>query len=130
MKTTKKHSSGQALVALLMFVLMAVSAATAAGFIIANNSIAAGTAESGIIVRQMADSGIETAYLGFLRQNDNYTGETLNLNGGTVEISVAGPGTTKTITSKATVGSFVKTVESVISYSNNILTKISWKEVD
>lgn len=130
MNKVKKQNSGQALVALLMFVLMAVSAATAAGFIIANNSIAAGSAESGIIVRQMADSGIETAYLGFLRQNDNYTGETLNLNGGTVEISVIDSGATKTITSKATLGNFIKTVESVISYSNNVLTKVSWKEVD
>jgi hypothetical protein len=129
MKKNNKNS-GQALVALLMFVLMAISAATAAGFVIANNSVAAGDAETGIMVRQMADSGVETAYLGFLRQNDNYTGETLSLNGGTVEISISGAGEVKTITSRATLGNFVKTVESVVSYSNNVLSKISWKEVN
>lgn len=125
----RQGSGGQALIALLMFVLMAVAVATAASFIIASNSLSASNIESGVIARQMADSGIEIAYLGFLRNQDSYMGEVLNLNGGTVTITISGVGTTKTITSVATIGNFSKTVESVITYSDNVLTRVSWKEI-
>jgi hypothetical protein len=124
-----RQSSGQALVALLIFVMMAVTVVSAAVAMISSNSLAVSNAQAGVIARQMADSGIETAYLGIIRQNDSYTGETLNLNEGTVVITVTG-GSTKTITSRATVGNFVKTVESIAMYGDNELTQVSWKEVE
>ncbi|HET7099399.1 MAG TPA: hypothetical protein VFI61_04170 [Patescibacteria group bacterium] len=124
-------NSGQALVMLLFFVLVGIIIATSATFIIASNSQAATTMSEGVIAKEMADSGIETAMLGILRNNDSYTGETISpLNGGTVVITVTGTGT-KTIDSTATNGNFVKKVEVIVSYSNNILgVPTSWKEID
>lgn len=123
--------SGQALVSLLIFIVMALAIATAATFIIATNSLSASSIAEGTIAREMADSGIETAYLKILRTNDTYVGETINdLNGGTIEITVSWQGTTATIDSVATNGEYVKKVESVVTYDNNGLTKVSWKEVN
>ncbi|HKB88058.1 MAG TPA: hypothetical protein VKC53_00245 [Patescibacteria group bacterium] len=126
-----KHQEGQALIMLLFFIVVAVIITTAAIFAISSNSDAATALSEGIIAKEMADSGIETAMLGILRGNNNYTGETINsLNGGSVVITVAGT-TTKTIDSTATNGNFIKKVEVVVSYSNNVLeTPTSWKEVN
>lgn len=122
--------AGQALVTLLIFLMMGLAIATAASFIIASNSQAATNVQEGIIAREMADSGIETSYLKILRNNNAYTGETINLDGGSVAITVAWNGTTATIDSVATNGSFVKKVESIVTYDNNGLTQISWKEIN
>ncbi|HKC05027.1 MAG TPA: hypothetical protein VKC54_04110 [Patescibacteria group bacterium] len=125
-----KNQSGQALVMLLFFVIVGMIVATSATFIVATNSQAATTLGEGIIAKEMADSGIETAMLQILRTNDNYTGETININGGTVVITLSGA-TVKTIDSVATNGSFVKKVEVTVTYSNNVLgVPTSWKEVN
>lgn len=130
MKTIKKHNQGQALVALLIFIMMGLAIAVAASFIIASNSLAATSLQEGLLTRQMADSGIETAYLQILRNNSSYTGETLNLMGGTVVITVTWNGVTGTIGSLATNGDYVKHVESIVTYENNELRQVSWKETN
>lgn len=117
------------MVTLLIFIVMALAIAVAASFIIASNSIAATNVQEGIIARQMADSGIETAYLKIIRGASTYTGETITVDGGPVVITVTG-GVTKTIDSVATNGNFIKKVESVVTYSNNVLTQVSWKEIN
>lgn len=127
----RKFQGGQALVSLLIFIVMGLAIATAASFIIASNSLAASDLQEGTIARQMADSGIESAYLGILRGGAGYTGETISgLNGGSVVVVASWSGTTATIDSTATNGGYVKKVESVVDYSNNVLDQVSWKEVD
>lgn len=123
-----KNQSGQALIMLLFFVIVGLAVATSATFIVASNSQAVTTLSEGIIAKEMADSGIDAAMLGILRTNDAYTGETIDLNGGSLVVTVTG-GATKTITSIATNGSFVKKVEVTVNYSNNVLgVPTSWKE--
>lgn len=122
-------AGGQALVALLIFVMMGLAIAVSASFIVASNSLAATDVQEGNIARQMADSGIETALLGILRNGDSYVPVPItNLNGGTVAITVTTNGSTKTIDSTATNGNYIKKVEVVVTYSNNVLTEVSWKE--
>ncbi len=131
-KNTKfKNQSGQALLMLIFFILVGMTVATAATFIVASNSEAATSLSEGIIAKEMADSGIESAMVGILRNNNSYTGETINtLNGGTVVVTVAGT-TTKTIDSVATNGKFIKKVEVTVGYSNNVLgVPTSWKEIN
>ena len=124
-----KEQSGQALVTLLIFIVMALAIAVAASFIIASNSLAATNVQEGIIARQMADSGIETAYLKIIRTAGAYNGETITVDGGPVLITVTGT-TTKKIDSTATNGNFIKKVESIVTYSQNELTQVSWKEIN
>jgi hypothetical protein len=126
----KAFQSGQALIVLLFFVIVAITIAASAAFIIAANSTAASNVVEGIAAKEMADSGAESAMLGLLRFNDSYTGETLSVNGGTVVVTVTG-GVTKTITSTATNGNFIKKVVVIVDYSNNVLSApSSWKEVN
>ncbi|QQG41728.1 MAG: hypothetical protein HYV90_00220 [Candidatus Woesebacteria bacterium] len=130
-KNQKSNSSGQALIMLLFFVLVGITIATAATFSVAANSEAATTQSEGIIAKEMADSGIEAAMVGILRNNDSYTGETItDINGGTVVVTVIG-GSTKTINSVATNGNFVKEVQVIVTYNNNVLgVPTYWKEVN
>lgn len=125
-----KNQSGQALIMLLFFVLVGITVATSATLITASNSEAATTLGEGIIAKEMADSGIEAAMLGIVRDSANYTGETIaNINGGSVVVSVTG-GASKKIDSVATNGNFVKKVEVIVNYSNNVLgVPTSWKEI-
>jgi len=127
---SKMSESGQALVSLLIFVVMGMAIATAASFIIASNSLASTNVQEGLIARQMADSGIEQAFLQLLR-NSSYTGTgatPISLNGGTVVVTVTTNGNQKIIDSIATNGSYVKKVEAIVS-TNSTLSEISWKEV-
>lgn len=123
------QQSGQALIMMLFFVLVGISITTAAALIIAANSMAATNLSEGIIAKEMADSGIESAMVGILRNGAAYTPEPINdLNGGTVIVTVSGT-TTKTIISTATNGNFIKRVVVSVPYSDNILgTPTSWEE--
>jgi hypothetical protein len=111
--------------------MMGLAIAVAASFIIASNSLASTNVQEGMLARQMADSGVETAYIAILRNNSSYLGETItDLNGGSVVVSVTWAGSTATVNSVATNGKFIKEVESVVTYDNNGLTKVSWKEAN
>lgn len=124
-----KNNSGSSLVALLIFVMMGVAITTAAILTIAANSLAATNFQEAIIAKQMADSGIETAYLQILRNGTAYIGEDLPpLNGGQVSINVSWSGGIATIDSTATNGDYIKVTRSVINY-NGALVKTSWKEI-
>ncbi len=126
------NQNGQALVALLIFIVMAIAIGTAAAFIIAGNSEGASSVAEGVIARQMADSGIEEAYLEIVRNGVSYlpnpNPEVLNLDGGTVSIKFSWNGSTATIDSIATSGNYVKCVRSLVT-ANSGMSQISWKEV-
>ncbi|MCX6704388.1 MAG: hypothetical protein NTZ07_02980 [Candidatus Woesebacteria bacterium] len=120
--------SGQTLVLLLVFVMITIAITTAATFIIATNSLSTTNVSQGLATRQMAEAGAEKALLQLLR-NPNYKGETFSLDTGTVTASVSGT-STLTIDSTATNGNYVKRVEVKVSYSNNVLTPVSWKDLN
>lgn len=121
------NQKGQMMVAILVFMIMAISITSASVAVIINNSINAERLEQGFIAKDLADSGIENALLILLR-NRTYTGETMQVGSGFAIITVVGSNP-QTIRSVATVGMFVRKVEAQVSYTNNILTVDSWKEV-
>lgn len=122
----KLNQKGDSLILLLVFVMVAIAVATSATFIIATNSISTTSVSEGLVTKQMAESGIERALLGFLR-DPGYKGETFTIDTGTVVVTVSGT-TTLVFDATATNGNYIKRVEVIASYSNNVITPISWKE--
>lgn len=122
-----KTNKGQALVALLFFVLMGMTISVAATFIIASNSLSVTKVGLGVTARQLADTGAENALIKLLR-DDTYQGENFSIGEDTVTVKVTG-GATKLIESQGMTGNFVRKVEVIVSYTNNILRVTSWKEV-
>jgi len=125
MKT--KNTSGQTLVLLLIYVVVAMIITTAAVAISVVNSRATDKVYQGTTAYDVAESGAETAMLKLLR-NPNYLGETLTVNGGSATITITG-GALKTVTSKGTLGNFTRTIQAVVDTSDNILVIVSWKEI-
>lgn len=128
LKDNFKYQKGQTLVLLLVFVMVTIAITTAATFIIATNSKSATNITLGLTTRQMAEAGVEKALLAILR-DPTYKGETFNLDSGTVTASVSGT-TTLTINSTAVNGNYTKRVEVRATYSNNVLTPDSWKDLN
>lgn len=118
---------GQALVSLLFFIGIAVIVTSAAVVIIVTNNLAASKFELGNLAFGVAESGAENALLKLLR-DPNYTGETLAVGGGDAIITVGG-GAQKVITIQGTVNDFVRTIEVRVSYTDNVLSVTSWKEI-
>lgn len=125
----KQYQKGQALVMLLFFIMIGMIITTSAIFIIAGNSLAAGSAEMGIIARQYADTGAENALLSILR--GNYAHEDITLADGiaSVDISLVN-GSPTLITSTGKAGDYIRKVEVHVSYVDNVLTVGSWKEIN
>lgn len=120
--------AGQTLVLLLVFMMVAIAITTAATFIIATNSLSATAVSQGLATKQMAEAGAEKALLALVR-DPNFKGETFSLDTGSVTATVSGT-TTLTINSTAVNGDYVKRVEVKATYSNNVLTLVSWKDVN
>lgn len=127
-KLIVKGQSGQALVTLLVFTIVAITITSAAVIILFTNSLGTSKLEQGTNAYYSAESGAENALLRLLR-NPNYTGETLAVGNASVVISVANVGSTYTITSNATLGNFIRSIKVTTSFINNIFTVTSWKEV-
>ena len=123
-----RHERGQTLVLLLVFVMMAIAITTAATFIIATNSTSTSNLSIGVTTKEMAETGVQKALLALLR-DPTFKGETFNIDTGTVTSTVSGT-TTLTIDSMAVNGDFIKRVEVVATYSNNVLTVGSWKDIN
>lgn len=122
------RQAGQSLVLLLVFVMVAIAITTAATFIIATNSLSATAVSRGLATKRMAEAGAEKALLSLLR-DPSYKGETFSLDTGTVTVSVSGT-TTLTIDVAATNGDFVKRVEVITTDSDNVLTPVTWKDLN
>ena len=127
-KNNFKYQDGQTLVLLLVFIMVTIAITTAATFIIATNSLSATAVSQGLATREMAEAGAEKALIGLIR-DPNYKGEIFSLDTGTVTASVSGT-TTLTIDSTAVNGDYTKRVEVKATYSNNVLTPVSWKDVN
>lgn len=118
--------SGQALVTLLFFCIIALTITTASVVLVLSNSIAATSISQADIAYSIAESGAENATLRLLR-DPSYTGETLAINGGLATIQVSGPNPYNIISS-GEIGNFKRTISATVSYTNNTLTVTSWKE--
>lgn len=120
-------NNGQAMVTLLFFMIVAITITSAAVTVIISHSLSTSKLQETVITLDIAESGTENAILSLLR-NPNYTGETLTVGDGTVEIQVAGTNP-KVITSKGVSHNFSRTLQIQAIYSNNILSITSWKEL-
>lgn len=119
---------GQALITLLFFVAIATIVTSAAVVILYDNALSTARVAEGTQGYYLAESGIENALLRIIR-DPNYTGETMNLPEGDIEISVINNTGNYTISSISTVGDSIREVEVQAEYADAILTVTSWKEI-
>lgn len=127
-KKILQNSSGQALITLLVFVLIAITVTSAAIIVIYVNSIASSKFQEGINVYVVSESGLENGILRLLR-DPSYTGETVAIGSGSATITVSGTGPW-TIHSVGRVGEFVRTVSVDASISAGTYSFSNWKEVN
>ena len=121
-----RDQSGQTLVTLLVFIVVATAVTSTAVAILINTTRSSSILGESIKATQIADSGAENALLRLLR-DPNYTGETLTVGEGTAIVSVTGSDP-KTITSTGTIGNYKKTVQVIVTY-NNTMSVSSWNYV-
>ena len=119
-----KNHKGQALVTLLLFVLVAMTAITSAITTVISNTRAASVEQQGIDAYYVAEAGAENALMRLLR-DPNYSGEVLPVGNNSATITVSG----STITSVGQVSNLLRTVQVITSYNNSQLTISSWKEI-
>lgn len=119
---------GQALVTLLFFSLVAITITSAAVIVTITQAKSGNAIGISHETYYLAESGVENALLRLLR-DPNYTGEQLVLPNGTISISVSGVNP-KVITSQITFGGILRKVQVQVDYTNNVLTVLSWKEIE
>ncbi len=120
-----RSQKGHALITLLFFMVISLTTITGVTIVVLNNASATSEAEQGTIAYYAAETGAENALLRLIR-DPNYTGETLDLDGGSVEIQV----NNGTIISTATVYRSVRKVQVVTTNTNNQIIVTSWKEIN
>lgn len=126
---------GQALVILLVFVSVA-TIITAAGVSLAIiNSRSTGSLAKGDEALMVAEAGAENAIIRIIRDpSSNYSTEPpITVGNGTAQITVTTNGTTKTITSTGTVGSFTRKVQITGTFNtggDNKFQLTSWQEIN
>jgi len=123
----KQHQSGQALVALLFFVIIAMVISTTSVAVIVTNITSVTQTEHAHHALVIAEAGAENA-IGQLLRNPSYSGETLLIDSGQVVIKVTGD-TSKVIVSRGTHGQVQRTVQIGVTYSQGVMTITSWQEV-
>jgi hypothetical protein len=121
--------TGYASIALIIFMVMAMTVITGATIITLVNSQAGSRQEQGMVAHNLAENGLEEGILRYLRDPVNYSGETLSTTYGNVQVQVIGniAGTGSTITSTATYRKFIRKVQTQVNYPNT-LTVTSWQE--
>lgn len=127
MKKIYIKNSGQALIMLLMYMMIAIIITSASVMLIIVNSRATDSLYQGSTAYDVAESGAETAMIKLLR-DPNYTGETLTVGTGQAVVTVTGINP-KTILSKGTLNNFTRTIQVIVDTSNNTITATSWKEI-
>lgn len=136
-----KYKRGQTLIMLLIFVIIVTTIITATVAVTMVNSAGASKFEQGFETQQMAESGVENAILRLLR-DPNYSGTgyvapsggsgepAITIGNATVTTVVTGAGTSSlTITATATNGNFVRQTQATATYTGNVLTLTSWKDL-
>jgi hypothetical protein len=121
-------SSGQALVMLLVFMVIAITiTAMAVSFVIVN-STAASHVEQADAALSIAESGAENALLRLVR-DPTYSGtETLSIDGGTVTATVSATNPI-IIFVNGKQGQFTRSIQVQAVFNNTVLTIQSWQEI-
>src|SRR3989344_3041559 len=119
--------SGQALVSLLFFTIIAITIISAAIFMAITNATSTSKIQEGVDAYYIAESGIENALLRLLR-DPSYAGENLTVGSGTVNIIVSGTNP-KTVVATASAGNFTRTVQAEMNYSGGFYTFSNWREI-
>lgn len=120
------NQSGQTLVALLIYILLAITVTSAAATITVINIRGGLSGENAQSALSNAEAGVENALIR-LERDSGYTGETLTLSSGSAVISVSGS-TTKTIISVGSAGNAKRTITATASLSGTVITLTSWNE--
>ncbi len=129
----RKIQNGQALITLLFIALIAISITTAAVVMMVVTVGGSANLQQGELAYEVAKTGEEEALLRLLR-DPNYGGEGSFLVGSNwvkIEVIKAGPSSNPsyTINTTAHVGNFIRKIQKMASYNNNVLTVTSEKEI-
>ncbi len=123
-----KNNSGQTLIVLMVFMVVAITVISAAVVVTIVNSQSTSKFSQGEVAFAIAESGAENALMRLLR-DPYYAGETLTIGNGTAIINVSGNDASRVVTSTGKNGSYTRKVQVTSSYNNNVLTIVSWKEI-
>lgn len=121
------RNSGQSLVSLLFFMIVAVTVASASAIILLVNSLSTASFQEGLAAFAVAESGAENAILRLLR-DPAYSGESVVLEKGTAQISVSGSNP-KIVNSIGRSGNFQRQIQINIVINNGVYSTTSWKEI-
>lgn len=128
----RSGASGQALINLIFFTVIATTVTTAAILMVYVNLQSGTRLQQGIVAYEIAQSGAENGLIRLLRDT-SYNGENgLVVGSGTVDILVTGSGTSAdpyVILSKGKIGNYLRQVQIRATYVDNQLTVLSRKEV-
>ena len=124
--THRTHEAGQTLVALLVFMMAAMTLTLSATMIMVIRMQSDIAYQNGEQALQSAQLGIENALIR-LERDTTYAGETMTLTTGTATITISGT-TTKTIVSAGASGNAVRTITASVTITNGILSLASWSE--
>ena len=127
-KWNLKSSTGQTLITLLFFMIIAITMLTGTLIVIFNVTTGQTKIQQSRSAYYIAESGMENALIRLLR-DPAYNGETLTIGEGTAVVNITNNGSIYIATSSATVGNFVQKIQVVASYTNNILSIQTWKEL-
>jgi hypothetical protein len=122
----RSNESGQTIIALLIFMLVAMTVTLAAIAIAITNIHSNNSFTSGELALQNAQSGVENALI-LLERNPSYSGGSMTLDNGTATITVSGSGTLN-IVSVGSIGNFRRTITATATDTANVLTLTNWSE--
>jgi hypothetical protein len=122
-----KNQSGQALIVLLFFMIIAITLSTTAIAVVASNSLAVTSMEESTHALEIAEAGAQDGLIRLIRA-PNFSGETLTVSGGSATVVITGA-STKTILSTGVTGTFKRKIQVIVSFTNGIFTVTGWQEV-
>jgi hypothetical protein len=120
------NESGQTLIALLIFMLVAMTITIAAIAVSITNIKSNISLTTGEVALQNANSGIEDALIR-VQRDPSYSGGTLTLPGGNATISISGSGMLN-IVSVGSSGNFRRTITVTATLTNDTLQVSNWSE--
>jgi hypothetical protein len=122
-----KDQSGQALIVLLFFMIIAITLSTTAIAVVASNSLSVTSTEESTHALEIAEAGAQDGLIRLIR-TPNFSGETLTVSGGSATVVVTGT-SIKTILSTGVNGSFKRKIQVTASFASGIFTITGWQEV-
>ena len=129
LKTQKVNfnNSGQALVALLVFMMVGLAITSTSVSLLVANSQSAQKFQDAQVALAVAEGGIENALIRLLR-NPNYAGETLTVGEGTATVTVTGTNP-MIVRSVGESGNFQRTITvELAATTSGIMNISSWEE--